>query len=463
EEAGEPLIPLLKDDEERVQFFAAQALGEIGYKPAARPVIGMLKANDGRDVYLRHAGTLALSQIGDTEAILALEESPSRALRIAAVVALRRMEHPGVSRFLDDEDEYIVTEAARAINDDWSIDEALPELAAVLEQDRFSSEPLIRRAINANLRTGGRQATRRLADYAVREGAPDSMRVEAIATLGVWSNPPELDRVTGRYRGQPDLNPDHAREAIASVVDPLLGDANAEIRVAAIKSISNLDYQPAIENVFAHLQDDASPQVRVAALEALQAMQFDQIQEAIRIALEDQNQQVRMSALGLAPTLNLSDDQVAELLSSVLGKGGTDEQQVVLETLGEMQAEPANNVLSEELDKLSAGDYPNELQLDLLMAAEASGADTLMSKLEEYESSKPSDDMGVANPELLYGGDRDAGQRLLFGHEAAQCMRCHAVGGEGATVGPDLAGTGSTLNREQILESLLDPDARIAP
>lgn len=461
--AAEELIPLLKDENARVRFFAAQALGALKHEPAIQPIIDMLEANDNEDVYLRHAGTLALAQIGKAEPILALEDSPSRALRIAAVVALRRMQHPGVARFLDDKDEYIVTEAARAINDDFSIDKALPELAKVLEEERFTNEALIRRAVNANLRIGGPEATRRLAAYATREGAPDSMRVEALAALGVWSNPPKLDRVTGRYRGKPDLNPENARQALATVVDPLLGDDNARLRSTAIGAISNLGFKPAIDKVFARLQEDPSAEVRIAALQALKDMQYGDIEKAIRIALNDQSSQVRMKALSLAPTLNLSDQQIADLLASVLGKGSYNEQQVVLKTLGRMQSKAANEVLSGQLDQLLAGNYPKELQLDLMMAAKATNASSLAARIKKYEETKASDEVVAANSELLYGGNPEAGQRLVFRHDAAQCMRCHAIGGNGGSVGPDLQHIGSKLSREQLLEALLAPGERIAP
>src|SRR5699024_4044321 len=52
---------------------------------------------------------------------------------------------------------------------------------------------------------------------------------------------------------------------------------------------------------------------------------------------------------------------------------------------------------------------------------------------------------------------------LVLHHDAAQCMRCHTMGGDGSSVGPDLQHIGSTLSRKQILEALLAPDARIAP
>ena len=42
-------------------------------------------------------------------------------------------------------------------------------------------------------------------------------------------------------------------------------------------------------------------------------------------------------------------------------------------------------------------------------------------------------------------------------------MRCHAVGTEGGNVGPSLTNIGNSLTREQILQSLVEPSARIAP
>src|SRR5690606_11621891 len=195
------LLPLLRDPSPRARFFAAEALGRIGHAPAVQPLIPMLVENDDRDVYLRHAGATALARIGQTEPLVALTEHPSRAARIAAVVALRRMRDAGVANFLADEDEFVVTEAARAINDDGGIADATGALAELLEQERFRGEPLLRRVINANLLLGSREATHRVAAYAARESAPEGMRVEAIATLGVWPKPSVVDRVDGVYRG----------------------------------------------------------------------------------------------------------------------------------------------------------------------------------------------------------------------------------------------------------------------
>ena len=47
-------------------------------------------------------------------------------------------------------------------------------------------------------------------------------------------------------------------------------------------------------------------------------------------------------------------------------------------------------------------------------------------------------------------------------HLAAQCTRCHKLGGEGAEVGPDLSKVGKRLSREKLLESMILPNQELA-
>ena len=96
----------------------------------------------------------------------------------------------------------VVTEAARAINDDGSIEAARASLARVLDEKRFSNEPLLRRAINANVRIGTNEAAARLTAFAADVSRPSAMRAEAAAALSVWQSPSPLDRVDGAYHGQ---------------------------------------------------------------------------------------------------------------------------------------------------------------------------------------------------------------------------------------------------------------------
>ena len=50
---------------------------------------------------------------------------------------------------------------------------------------------------------------------------------------------------------------------------------------------------------------------------------------------------------------------------------------------------------------------------------------------------------------------------MVFGDPVAQCIRCHKVAGLGSEIGPDLSKVASRLSREQILEALIDPQAKL--
>lgn len=56
-------------------------------------------------------------------------------------------------------------------------------------------------------------------------------------------------------------------------------------------------------------------------------------------------------------------------------------------------------------------------------------------------------------------GDRDRGKKLVFGR--AECIKCHTIAGQGKTVGPNLTGIGSKLDRMRLLDSIVNPSAAI--
>ena len=196
------MIPLLTHKNSRVKFYAAQALGRIKDERAVNDLIKLLAENNDEDVYLRHAAVLSLSRIGLETPIVNLRNNPDRSLRIAAVLVLRRWSHPDLRYFLTDEDDYIALEAARAINDDWSVIEAMPALASLLKNTQLTSEALGRRAINAASRLGTPETLVLLINFAQRDDIDLKLKVEAIDALSHWAEPSLLDRVDGRYRGK---------------------------------------------------------------------------------------------------------------------------------------------------------------------------------------------------------------------------------------------------------------------
>jgi putative heme-binding domain-containing protein len=461
--AGKALLPLLKDQNSRARFFAAEGLGRIAYEPAIQPIIRMLQANNDEDAYLRHAGSLALARIGKPEPIVALAGHPSRALRIAAVVALRRMSHPGIARFLTDQDEFVVTEAARAINDDLSIKEALPALGNLLATTRFSNEALIRRAINANLRVGSAEALQHLIAYAGQESAPVAMRAEAIDALGTWAKPSVLDRVDGRYRGVIQRDPRTVQSQAAGPLVQLLSGPAVPVRLSAVKAISRLHIDKGSAPLLDRLKSDSDPQVRVEALRALAAMEDKQIGKAIEQALADQEKSVRVAGLDLLAKSNMSPDRMVALLAEVISTRTIEEKQAALVTLGKLPVQHSQKVFDQLFASLAAGKLAPEVHLELEEAIDNTRSPQLMARYKTLTSKLSADAAAASFKGSLYGGEADLGQRIFFRHQTAQCIRCHSYDDLGGNAGPRLNGVAGRLSREQLLEALINPSARLAP
>jgi quinoprotein glucose dehydrogenase len=461
-----------------VRFFAAEALGRIAHRPATQPLIDMLAANDAEDVYLQHAAALALASAADPSTLESLASHSSTAVRAAAVVALRRLRHADVARFLGDADEHIATDAARAINDDGSIAAAVPLLAAVLGRTPFSNEPLMRRAINANLRLGTRAALDRIATFAAALSTPDVLRVEAVATLGVWTSPSPLDRVDGSYLEPFDAAPsgvaqaprDGAAAAVAlqRLIDTTLAPgtppASDAMKVALAEAAGRLDAMTAAPALLALLRNDGAGPVRLASLQALQALRVGDMDDLMRLALADRDPTVRRAALAVLPELPMSASAKTQHVAALVRSGALAEQQGAIEVLGRLKTPESRQLLATYLDDLSAGRLAAGLHVDLLAAVQADGSPALADRLEAFRVSRKADAIALAFSEgLMAGGDAARGRQVFINNPLAECSRCHATGAAGSDVGPNLARIGATLTRAQLLEALVAPSARVAP
>lgn len=462
-QAGEQLLPLLKDPEARVRFFAAEALGRMAYEPAVPALIGMLQENNDADVYLRHAGALALARIGKVEPVVALSGHDERALRIAAVVTLRHLRHPSLAQFLEDEDEWIVTDAARAINDDLSVDEALPQLGQLLNRTRFSNEALIRRAINANLRVGTENAMQELIDFSLNRGKDTEMRLEALQALGTWIRPSVVDRVDGRYRGVVERDPYEVRNRVGTQLPSLLSEPQEEIRIQTVRTLAKLGITSSSEIIRSILEKDKIASVRAEALKALVILDPESAGATIQAVLEKEEEAVRIAALRQLENLNIDPATISAGLQNILVRGSSEEQQAALAALASLPGETVVAQLSLMLDRLLAGKVEGPLQLGLLETAAANGDPGLQKQIAAFRA-KYAHLGEIANYlECMEGGNSRAGRSVLVNNSAAQCLKCHAIRGYGGVAGPPLDDIGARSDRMDILQSLIEPSAHLAP
>ncbi len=66
-----------------------------------------------------------------------------------------------------------------------------------------------------------------------------------------------------------------------------------------------------------------------------------------------------------------------------------------------------------------------------------------------------------AGSEDLPGGNAAAGAAIVAGK--GMCLTCHRVQGKGSRLGPDLTDIGTLRTIEQLMTSLVEPDAEILP
>jgi len=200
--------------------------------------------------------------------------------------------------------------------------------------------------------------------------------------------------------------------------------------------------------------------VRSATLTALHVLKYDQLEAAIKAGMNDKQGSVRTTAIGLLNDLNISKENLPGIVKPIFEKGTLPEQQQLLRVLGKMDPVKSEPVLSNVVDQLLGKKLSEGLTLELMEAAEATNSETLIAKASKLRTN----DTGVNEyAGTLLGGNRERGRNIFFWNSAAQCVRCHAIRDQGGLVGPSLTNIGNQLTREQILQALIEPSARLAP
>ena len=184
---------------------------------------------------------------------------------------------------------------------------------------------------------------------------------------------------------------------------------------------------------------------------------------AIKVALADKEKSVRVVALDLLTSMDIPQELMASLLTDVINTRTVEEKQAAITTLGTLPLQYSEKTFDQLLTKLEAKKLPAEVQLELADAIDSTHSKVLIDRFKKLSSNSSPDSLKAAYAGALMGGDPKKGERIFWSHQAAQCIRCHSFDDYGGSAGPRLNGVASRLTREQILESLVEPSARIAP
>ena len=465
DEAKGAVTTLLADVNPRVRHLAAIAIGKIRSAEAVPALVKLLADNADKDAVLRHSGVMGLLGCGDARAITSLRTNASPSVRLAAVVALRRLERAEVGQFLTDTDGRVVLEAARAISE-IPIPQALPVLAALqpdfgkLTEDQRRA--LARRILSANNHVGDAASAKRLAGIADNASIPEAARAEALDLLADWAKPLGRDRITGLWRPLPTRDAKISAAATKPVLAAALRTGATSVRLAAVKAATQLniaEVNPVLLEVVSDTKADTG--VRVGALNRLAAVKDAQLATAVEVAAKDKAEPLRVAATSIrAKTGNGSP--VAPLLA-IISKGSMGEKQNAIFTLGGIPGAEADGVIASLVTDLVNGKLAPELHLELLEAADKRTDANVKAGLDKFKTQRRADDLLWNYRPALAGGNAESGRKIFLERVEASCARCHKVGSDGGEVGPVLDGIASKQTREYLLESLVAPNAKIAP
>lgn len=446
--------------EPRLNGFAAVAIGRLGQASAAVDLLTFLDRLNNTDPVARHQAVMGLVAIAErTPGLLSsMAGHPGSAGRLGLVLALRRQSSADVSLFLRDADPLVVAEAARAVNDE-PIEAAQGALADLLSTPALE-ESTLRRAMNAAYRRGLASDATEVAAVAANASQSESLRLTAADLLRTWNRPQSIDTVTGRWRPLPARDVPGLQQAIRDTLPAMLaGPENLRTKTIEITTQLGIsDLVPELESLLTSTESDAA--VRLAAFRALSSLTKD-IEPLMQRGLRDSAEPIRLAALELLVTRN--PDAAVPELQSLLASGSLQAKQTSLRLLGKIEGPRAEGVLQAAFGTLQQGTLPAGAMLDLLTAAEQSQSSTLNKLAAEFRERQAAGSGVIERwQDCLEGGDPRRGRELFFSSGAASCRRCHKVGSDGGEVGPALTKIGKEKDRGYLLESIVDPNARIA-
>lgn len=457
------LDSLIADASPRVRMFAMTAAGKLKAGNSVPAILKTLEANT--DPYLRTSGAYALSLLQPPAQLAKLKDHPDSSVRMTAVVALRRLKAPELSAFLDDRDQSVSDEAVRSINDQ-NIESVRPLVAKQLDKPAPPNRTtmLWRRMLHSAFRAGDEENARRVLKVAMDPKVAEVNRLEAFRLLNEWAKPSSVDQSIGRMSPLPERSPQVITRVLSESVSGLV-KLEGRFLEPALGLVENykLDLSKVDDAALKSLvQNPKLPgAARAEALDLYATRKpagLDQLLAELSTGGDDD-----LAITALKRLSATSPDSAVAGVTQAVQKGSARRQQQAWKLAATLGNPAIAKLVSDQLAQMAKSGGVGPASLELLEAAAQRKEPEVKAALESFKAAqKSSSDPLAAWLPSLEGGDPVKGGQIFESNPAAQCMRCHAGGHGGGDAGPNLAGVALRGDRRYLLESLVNPGAKVA-
>jgi len=324
--------------------------------------------------------------------------------------------------------------------------EAVAPLLSLLKRGTIPPDMAAGRMIGVIASSGGPQELAELWDYVVRSKNQQAL-MAGLASL--------LSAATDR-----GVAPAVGRERVV----PLITAKEDVVALGAIRLAGAWHEQSATSELTkVATSNSAAESLRVAAIESLGMIGGAGIANTLaKLAEEEKSLAVRTAAIrGLAAMdLKGAAARAAEILSS---NSTLDDPGSIISAF--LARQDGGKTLAAALkDKKLASDRAKlalryvystgrpEPELSELLRASAD-INTQLQNLSPQQ-------MKALAAEIASKGDAGRGE-VVFRSKATSCFTCHAIGGAGGNLGPDLSAAGSASPMEYLIDSILDPNKNV--
>ncbi len=461
----------LKDKNPRVQFHAALSIGRHKGINLLQETLNYIITSPA-NAHNRHAGVQAL--LATSKDLTNTQKHPNEKVRLATVLALRKLKSPALIHSLTDKSTQVFHAAIRAIHDQQLI-KLQPSIAKLLDKKSLTLPPMMQhRIIHSAYRCGGAKNIQRLCNFATNKQHHTSLRSEALRLLGTWLTPSTIDHSIGKHAPikRPNNELKILKETLKSEFESLLNSDQLVVTKAFQLAKTHQLEITAMDTpqlISITQNENLAPSIRNQALNFLTSKSITAgTTEALKL-VNHKDPSLALTAIKIITTHAPKSANTTEILLKATKRPEAIVQQQSWLLFKNIKNQTSNKHLAQAINNLTDKSKEHLAAIEIIEAASASNDPSVKSALNNYHKK-----LNPANPlnkwlPSLHGGNAKSGEQIFLNQGAAQCAKCHnyhyrTVHDGGGNAGPNLAGIAMRLqhHRKDLLEALILPNASIA-